>query len=156
MFRFSSFQCDSIHFLGITYILNSLLSSDLKIIYPQEWLKHFSKVFIGSSWISHHATRSHSSPLPHRPILHTCNLSPTYFFKNVLLEGRVCQCVPQYTLLSRHRCLQILIAMTCYSHMSPLISATLLKMGPHCDSWISCYCLVSRRSSSFGSVGLAT
>ena len=89
-------------------------------------IKTFFKCFY---WFFVNFTSCNAIPLiSHSPQTHPPHLQPlsNIFFKNVLLEARVCQSVPQYTLFSRQLCLPILIAMTCYSHMSPLISATLL------------------------------
>jgi hypothetical protein len=146
-YTFSGHNIYYSQFLAFIWFENNLSSG---------MIKTFFKSFY---WFFVNFTSCNAIPLiSPSPQTHPPHLQPlsNIFFKNVLLEARVCQSVPQYTLFSRQLCLPILIAMTCYSHMSPLISATLLKMGPHCDSWISCYCLVSRRSSSFGSVGLAT
>jgi hypothetical protein len=43
----------------------------------------------------------------------------------------VSQCVPQYTLLSIHLCLQIFIAVTHWSGLRPLAAATLSVLDPH-------------------------
>lgn len=63
-------------------------------------------------WISHHTPQSHLSPLPIVPPLHPC--SNTQQRKNIV-EVVVCQCVPQYTLLSILPCLQIFIVMAYWS-----------------------------------------
>lgn len=66
------------------------------------------------------------------------------------------QCVPEHTLLFTLLCLQIFIAMTCWSCTKPLASATLLTLEPHWDSsQISWCCPMSWRSCSFGSIGPA-
>jgi hypothetical protein len=95
-------------------------------------------------------------PLP--PYLHLpLQLSPTEKKKSHRGSCSVSQCVPQYTLLSTHLCLQMFIEMTHWSGKSPLASATLSILELHRDSsQTSCCCSMSGRSRSFGSGGLAT
>ena len=65
------------------------------------------------------------------------------------------QYIAQYTLLSTHLHLQILITLSHWSGLRPLASATLSILDPHGDfSQISCS--VSWRSCGFGSAVPAT
>ena len=72
----------------------------------------------------------------------------------LVVEAVVWQCATQSTLLSILLCLQMFIAMSHWSGLRPLASATLSILDPHQNSsWISCCCPVSWRSCSFGSTG---
>jgi hypothetical protein len=66
----------------------------------------------------------------------------------------VSQQVPECTLQSTLLCLQMFIAMTCWSSTRTLASATLLILEPPCDSFrISSCCHVSGIPCSFGNIG---
>lgn len=103
------------------------------------------------------------TPIPlFSPCLCTC-LPPLQLFQTKKKKKSHCgccgmsQCVPQYTFLFTHLHLQMFIAMNHWSHSRHLASVTLSILDPHRDpSWISCCCHVLWRSSSFGSVGLAS
>ena len=104
-------------------------------------------------WISHHTPQSHLSPLPIVPPLHPC--SNTQQRKNIV-EVVVCQCVPQYTLLSTLLCLQIFIVMAYwhapgfwYSIWGSITGTYRLSSG------IIYCCRVSWRSWCFVSIGPA-
>lgn len=81
---------------------------------------------------------------------------PTTEGKNIV-EGVVSHCVPQYTYLAILSCLQMFIAMACWSGLRPLASSTLSILEPLQDSsQMFCYCPVTWRSCGFRSVGPAT
>ena len=63
----------------------------------------------------------------------------------------VSQFVTQYNILCTHLCLQMLIAMSHWSGLRPLASATLYILDSNRDS---CCCAVSWRSCRFGCAGL--
>ena len=66
------------------------------------------------------------------------------------------QCVPQYIPLSTHLYLQMFIAMSHWSGLRPLASATLSILDPYWDSsQISCCCPVSWSSCVSGPAGWA-
>lgn len=69
----------------------------------------------------------------------------------------MCQCVPQYTLLSTHnKYLYMFIALNHWSGFRPLASTTPLILGSHQDFSRIPYCRpVPWRSCRFGSAGLA-
>ena len=81
--------------------------------------------------------------------------SPTGGGKYLVVEAVVCSTV--FHSISFCLCfLQMFIAMSHWSSMRPLASATPSILEPHWDSSsLSCWCPVSWRSCSFGSVGPA-
>jgi hypothetical protein len=74
--------------------------------------------------------------------------------ENQFTEAVVYRCVPQFTLLSTQLYLQMFIAMSCWSGLRSLASATLLILDLPRDSFQRpcCCCPVSLRSYHFGSV----
>ena len=103
-----------------------------------------------------HPIPSHA-PSPLIPTLHPFNFPPQQRKKSYCRWCSVSQCLPQNALLTTPLCSQMAIAMTSWSGMRPLVSATLSILDPHWDSsWISCCCPVSWRSCSFGFESPAT
>ena len=103
---------------------------------------HSNPVALATSppkWNTHTHTCTHKQvKAKHRKTSHhgTCAMS---------------QCVPQYTPLSTHLHLQMFIAMTPWSGMRPLASATLSVLEPRWNSSHVPYCCpVSWRFYSFG------
>lgn len=69
----------------------------------------------------------------------------------------VSHCITQYILLSTYLYLHMFTAKNHWSGSRPLASATLSILDPHQhSSWMSCCCLVSSRSWSFGSAPSCT
>ena len=123
---------------------------DANLHQKKQFLFNFLKHFIGSLWISHHASQSHSSPPPLVPALYPYNLPSDKEKKGLIVETLVC-CSVSHS-LSTLLCLQIFISMDllilyetpsfCYSinnrtSLGLLLDILLLQcvMGS-CDLWI--------------------